>query len=1534
MLIGETMADKTVNITLKVNSDGSAANELKVAKQIEATYTKINKEAGTAGSRAVAAKAAPGMTGATYGTDRGVIGTGAGARDFAKESQGLGGLVRLYATWAANIYAASAAFSALSNAANVTNMIEGMNQLGVNSGIALGSMAKRFVEASQGAISLKDAISATVKATSSGLSQAQFVKLGEVASKASKALGIDMTDAVSRLTRGITKLEPELLDELGIFTKVGTATDDYAKRIGKSAASLTDFEKRQAFANAVLAEGIGKFGDIKVEANPYDQLAASLNNLTTKTLGYVNIALGPLISALSSSPTALAAVVGGLGIMLLKQAIPAIGQYKSALAESADAAEKKWQQKSDAIKKIEKDQFQYLANMSEAQADSRLASFEKAEKRLKKSKALSGSGVFDERTQDILSSGKFGTGDEAYLKTKATEAAAAGNKKLAAAYTEARVSLDKWIASEKEHAKILEKINAQAATNISLAGKFTPAGFARDELAKARASKSKTSLISQASEAASIGGMGAAWTGLNKGIKTEGLTGLPKTLTQIGGGATIAATGFMRVMSVLSNGLGVIGLVTGTLTILYDMFSTNSKEADALSSALDLANESAKTATGTFAKFNNELSSQALIAKSNAMVGLADSVDETVKKFLDFDKASSGLDKLWESLKSIVGMSKQDEVSTALSGNIMKMIDNLDNPELKQKAEDKLKNLLSIKNVGFAELDDAIESIDPKKLKELPGILEEIKVKAQATTAAVSQVMEGFKNVSSSFSALENTLKPSDPISNFAGAIAKQAVIMTEAFKNPLIAATTFQEVLKGTANLSAFPPDAVTQILAAGDSYKNLTASIEDSKSKIKDLDAELEKGAGAFTALFTGKRDALKLKIEADQASIVKLGSVMQKAASTSLDYAFKISLQKLKATGAQGLVDQQKNLLSFLPKSENTIKAQMILENKSIDIRKSEIKAIFDLTQEMKITRAQSKVDSLTTQMLFTTPEKDPTGEKMKELDKSRDLALGELDIYKDKNLGKNVKNIRSELKPLAFEELQIRSGFSSQVKSLDMSKLTNEQAAKVNVSIALKEKENQDNASFLKTQESMRKELLASDKYLGQTLEERAKSESDYLKSTQTERLRAATEPERTKISTTEAVLQEAGPDSPAGITAIADLPAYRKQLEDATTRFQIEERTNAALAARALLTSTTARDYERQGTTSEQILNATTQEYDIAKQNLDQSQALLDIKESTGIVNKDEYDRQTKLNKLEGIRLDTAQQLNLAAVEYAKKIIPLSQELAAGPVAPERAVQIKEDMEAALVYYDKSREKLVGLKDAQIAQVDATYTMSEAMKGFSKIVEDAFGSMADALVDFAKTGKLDFAGLVNSMIMDLARFELRAQMSQAFKSIGGLSGIIGMFSGSSGIDPTGANSATGADILARHAKGATYDNGIEAFAKGGMFTNSIVNSPTLFKFAKGTGLMGEAGPEAIMPLKRDSQGNLGVRAGGTGGEVSVVVNNYSTAEAQTKETTDSNGNRRIEVTIGDIVAKEVGRANSPINSGMKANFNIQPNLVRR
>lgn len=72
-----------------------------------------------------------------------------------------------------------------------------------------------------------------------------------------------------------------------------------------------------------------------------------------------------------------------------------------------------------------------------------------------------------------------------------------------------------------------------------------------------------------------------------------------------------------------------------------------------------------------------------------------------------------------------------------------------------------------------------------------------------------------------------------------------------------------------------------------------------------------------------------------------------------------------------------------------------------------------------------------------------------------------------------------------------------------------------------------------------------------------------------------------------------------------------------------------------------------------------------------------------------------------------------------------------------------------------------------------------------------------------------------------------------------------------------------------------AKGASFDGHVARFALGG-----IVNSPTPFQFASGAGfhhgLMGEAGPEAIMPLKRDSSGRLGV-SGGSGKAINIYNN---------------------------------------------------------
>ena len=143
------------------------------------------------------------------------------------------------------------------------------------------------------------------------------------------------------------------------------------------------------------------------------------------------------------------------------------------------------------------------------------------------------------------------------------------------------------------------------------------------------------------------------------------------------------------------------------------------------------------------------------------------------------------------------------------------------------------------------------------------------------------------------------------------------------------------------------------------------------------------------------------------------------------------------------------------------------------------------------------------------------------------------------------------------------------------------------------------------------------------------------------------------------------------------------------------------------------------------------------------------------------------------------------------------------------------------------------------------------------------VVNAFKGMEDAMVKFVMTGKLNFRDLANSIIADLTRMLVRYAIVQPlFKAIFPNIKI-------------GSNSANGNVFsngeLVPSAKGNVFaKNKIVPYAYGG-----IVNKPTLFPMANGMGLMGEAGPEAIMPLKRGANGKLGVQS--SGGVGNIVVN---------------------------------------------------------
>ncbi len=169
-----------------------------------------------------------------------------------------------------------------------------------------------------------------------------------------------------------------------------------------------------------------------------------------------------------------------------------------------------------------------------------------------------------------------------------------------------------------------------------------------------------------------------------------------------------------------------------------------------------------------------------------------------------------------------------------------------------------------------------------------------------------------------------------------------------------------------------------------------------------------------------------------------------------------------------------------------------------------------------------------------------------------------------------------------------------------------------------------------------------------------------------------------------------------------------------------------------------------------------------------------------------------------------------------------------------------------------------------------------------------VFSNALTGMGDALANFATTGKADFKGLMTSILAELAKAEAKMAVSSLFSALGGLAGIglsLGFGGVSSAVGVSGDAWANNTAYLAS-AKGNVFDSaGLHDYI------NTVVASPTTFKFAKGTGLMGEAGPEAIMPLVRGSDGNLGVRSSGGGGasEVNVQVNIDGSGQTTTSAT---------------------------------------------
>lgn len=291
----------------------------------------------------------------------------------------------------------------------------------------------------------------------------------------------------------------------------------------------------------------------------------------------------------------------------------------------------------------------------------------------------------------------------------------------------------------------------------------------------------------------------------------------------------------------------------------------------------------------------------------------------------------------------------------------------------------------------------------------------------------------------------------------------------------------------------------------------------------------------------------------------------------------------------------------------------------------------------------------------------------------------------------------------------------------------------------------------------------------------------------------------------------------------------------------------------------------------------------------------------------------------------------------ALTEFTKNQDILKQAFDQGKISGEEYLELLTRLQKK---YSEARTGNSWMDGIRKGLSDLTKTSDDFVNDVAGAVGNAFGGLEDALTQFVTTGKFDFKSLADSILSDIARIVIRYMIIQPIiQALSSIMGGLGLGGFAGGGNPNYFPPAP-------NALGNAFNQGnVVPFAKGGLTNgsnNGIVSSPTLFEMSGNrTGLMGEAGPEAIMPLKRAADGSLGVQASGAvqGASSSVYVqpkvnisieNNGGNSTATTSTQRNANGDLDIKVIleqVKDAVAQDMSKGGTPLNRAVESRYNL-------
>jgi len=198
-----------------------------------------------------------------------------------------------------------AGFDIAKSAATAKDAWRAFSSVARNDGLDAVAVFKRLEEAAGGTVSRVQLLQKATMGSFLGIDLKQMPELLQISRGIAKATGESVEYMFDSFVRGIGRMSPLILDNLGITVKMSDANEVYAEKLGKAVKELTETEKKQAFMNMAIEQGQKQLealgGMQETNLDKMQKLGPAIKDLTDKLGGLVDTPISGFVSGLAAA---------------------------------------------------------------------------------------------------------------------------------------------------------------------------------------------------------------------------------------------------------------------------------------------------------------------------------------------------------------------------------------------------------------------------------------------------------------------------------------------------------------------------------------------------------------------------------------------------------------------------------------------------------------------------------------------------------------------------------------------------------------------------------------------------------------------------------------------------------------------------------------------------------------------------------------------------------------------------------------------------------------------------------------------------------------------------------------------------------------------------------------------------------------------------------------------------------------------------------------------------------------------------------